>query len=113
MRYRAPRRPANSMITIETEDGDSCAVLKNISTSGAKVSVETPLKAGTQVSVNLFTATRNAKVVWSRGLSAGLAFEHPLEARDLKSLHRFGCSAFMRNGPRSQHGSARGFTEMH
>lgn len=60
--------------------------LKNVSRTGASCLTDAPLRTEQMVAVYLGEDLHLATVRWTRGLSAGLAFERPLSGKTIKSL---------------------------
>ncbi|MDJ0825182.1 MAG: PilZ domain-containing protein [Rhodobacter sp.] len=90
MRYRDLRKPSDRPITIRSDRGASEALVRDISASGVKVAGADTLPTGTRVDVGVLGKIRAARVVWCRGKTMGLKFNHPLDAASLQAFHRPG-----------------------
>lgn len=80
---RAKRRRVLMTATLISADCAQQARIRDLTTSGAQVACETPLKRGWDVILkrgDLFVA---ARVAWAAGSSAGLEFYRPVDLDEL------------------------------
>ena len=90
MKYREPRKPAETTTKIHDIRGVSRAILRSISCSGAHADGVSSLASGSMLAIELLGSMRNATVVWSHEKSFGLKFETPLNQIELAAIHRSG-----------------------
>jgi|GEM_PF-4664913 len=85
MKYREQRRPIDRKITLNTPEGRVSVKLRDISTSGMKVSgVSLPMD--TQVFVPIIGQDLKTHVVFADGDSLGLRFDTPLSKAQVTAI---------------------------
>ena len=106
MRYREPRLPCDTPVTVLAGGVARRGEVANLSATGARLKGLGDLGRGASVQVRFLDLRVEARVMWSRGAEAGLRFPTPLTPWQVSALRReIGRAP---GGP----AGARGFREM-
>ena len=86
MRYRPPRSPAHRPVTLILPDGTEPAILRSVSTTGARIECDTALAPGTRLHLTIQGKRWAARAVWWEEGEAGVAFARPLSQAELGAI---------------------------
>ena len=82
-RRRKPRLRVLLNATVETQDGEQTAKLRNLSPTGAQIEMDRPPAVGTLVTFRRGNTMAPATIVWARGSAIGLQFIRPIHQSEV------------------------------
>ena len=111
MRYRPPRSPAHRSVTLILPDGPEPAILRSISTTGARIECDTAIAPGARLQIVIQGKRWAARAVWCEEGEAGVAFARPLSQGELGAIRDQGGVSGRVHGHGPSHGQ-HGFREL-